>query len=521
VDSDLTYGRSPQLADYLSVLRARRGVVIGVTLLFVLAAGAYAFLTDPVYVSRAQVTYACPPEIDTVTCLETQVFVAKSPEVASRVIGRLRRNEDPETLLERLSVDVIGESAVLVFSYVSTDPVEAQKLTQALANSYTQLVEGNQATERENLEEKINDLRDDLAAATGVIEKEKIRAKIRLLSDQLAAIPEGPPAEIISPASTPERASIGTLMLLISASILGLIAGSILAFVLEGAQGHVRESGDVERELEAPVLGVIPYAQPGDKSGGFVATRDEPGSPVAEAYRLLRSGLLHAAGDGDRVVMVTSADVADGKSTTAANLGVALALAGHPTILVGGDLRRPDLHTMFGVPNERGLVQVLQTASVPQTVPTRVDGLRMLPSGPPIDQASHLFETGVFPKAIATLRNEADFVIIDAPPLAVSDPLLMAPHIDMLLLVVDSGKATRRSLRRTKDLLQRIGLPHLGVALNKYKGQWGPSGTRAYYYYRKSATPSDAGFTERPPGGNGQRLPPAPRRGLGRQRAPE
>jgi tyrosine-protein kinase len=508
VEPNPSIGRVPQLGDYAAVLRARKWLVISITLLALVGAGTYLAVRTPVYSSSSEIQIFPTDEgLGTTVDLETEARIASSLSVAGLALPKLGDTfGSAEGLLEHVSVTLPSEAAILTITFTHTDRGVAVKGAEAVADSYL-VYKATQAsnhvtTQLANLEAQAVELRlretelleiianpptpsDRLAAQA---ELAGVRTNLTVIAEQKLALEnDQPPAgQQLGPPSTAKLASPGLPLVLIAAGVLGLILGSILAFIIEGLTGRVREAEEVEQELGSAVLGMVPVMHLKRTRGRLpVVSRDAPSEPAAEAFRLLRSGFLFSAGPDERVVMVTSPGVGDGKSTTAANLAVALAQAGHRTILVGGDLRRSDMHTLFGIPNDTGLVHVLEGRSRPTPLPTDVENLRIIASGPPTEISAHLFETEAFPEALAILREQAEYVVVDAPPLAISDPLLMVPSVDYVLFVVDAGKATRRALRRTRELLQRIGLPRMGVVLNRSKSPWGPSGTRAYYYYKK------------------------------------
>jgi capsular exopolysaccharide synthesis family protein len=528
VDLDQSYGRAPQLSDYLGVLKARRSTIAAMTMIGLLLAGLYLATRSPSYSSTAevQINLSSDPTGGLGTDLLTEVAVADSSKVAEEALRSLPGSAlGTQDLLTKVTVSTPSEAAVLVITCVDQEAGFAQACADAMANGYltykdqtaSQAAESTRIALQDQLAaitERLAQISDEQATleASGDTSSPDYQAldveRISLIAEQNAISADltdldrrDPAGSVLSSASPATSTAPGAAIVLIAGALFGLFFGVVLAFVQEALSGRVREASDVERELGAPVVGVVPITK---KERSQVVSRDFPGEPAAEAYRLLRSGLLFAAKGQHRVVMVTSAGVGDGKSTTAANVAVALAQAGHQTILVGGDLRRPDLHTLFDVPNSEGLVQVLALGADPALLPTGVDRLRLLTSGPPAEQSAHLFETDAFPSLMRELRDQAEFVVVDAPPLAISDPLLMAPSIDMVLFVVDAGKATRRSLHRTRELLERIGLPQMGVALNKYRGHWAPSGGSGAYYYRRSkdepieTSPSAAARTASP-----------------------
>ncbi|HZR00633.1 MAG TPA: CpsD/CapB family tyrosine-protein kinase [Chloroflexota bacterium] len=199
-------------------------------------------------------------------------------------------------------------------------------------------------------------------------------------------------------------------------------------------------------------------------------TLANPRSPVAEAYRTLRNNVQLSNVDNPvRSLLVSSASQDEGKSTTLANLGVTFAQAGNRVVLVDCDLRRPTLHKLFGVPNDKGLTSMLladQSAALP-LLDTPVEGLRLLPSGPPPPNPSELLGSKRLEAAIARLQEEADLLLFDSPPvLAVSDAAVLARRVDAVLLVVSAGKTKRDQASRARQVFDRTGARILGVVLN-------------------------------------------------------
>ena len=199
-------------------------------------------------------------------------------------------------------------------------------------------------------------------------------------------------------------------------------------------------------------------------------TLANPRSPVAEAYRTLRNNVQLSNVDNPvRSLLVSSASQDEGKSTTLANLGVTFAQAGNRVVLVDCDLRRPTLHKLFGVPNDKGLTSMLladQSAALP-LLDTPVEGLRLLPSGPPPPNPSELLGSKRLETAIARLQEEADLLLFDSPPvLVVSDAAVLARRVDAVLLVVSAGKTKRDQASRARQVFDRTGARILGVVLN-------------------------------------------------------
>ncbi len=200
-------------------------------------------------------------------------------------------------------------------------------------------------------------------------------------------------------------------------------------------------------------------------------TLRDPRSPVAEAYRTLRTNILFAALDKPiQTLIVTSPAPDEGKSVTVANLGVAMAQAGHTTILVDADLRRPQQHTIWNIANEKGLTSMMLDQAALAEPPVQrvgVDNLSVLPSGPLPSNPADLFSARRMDDVIASLKAKAEYVLFDSPPvLAVTDTALLASKLDALLLVIRAGTTRRDHAQRAKEVLQRANIRIIGVALN-------------------------------------------------------
>ncbi|HEX5415380.1 MAG TPA: CpsD/CapB family tyrosine-protein kinase [Chloroflexota bacterium] len=199
----------------------------------------------------------------------------------------------------------------------------------------------------------------------------------------------------------------------------------------------------------------------------------EPRSPVSEAYRQLRTNIQFYALDRTlQTILVTSAGAEEGKSTTLANLAVTFAEAGRSVLMVDCDLRRPSLHKLFGVANDQGLTTVIREEKTPgdAIVPTEVNGLGLLTSGPLPPNPSELLGSKRMDRLIETLRGYAEIVLCDAPPtVAVTDAVVLGPKMDGVLLVVSAGHTKRDHALRAKRLLEKVNAKVLGVVLNNTK----------------------------------------------------
>lgn len=204
-------------------------------------------------------------------------------------------------------------------------------------------------------------------------------------------------------------------------------------------------------------------------------TLKEPHSPAAEAFRVLRTNIQFSAIDKPiRTLIVTSPTADEDKSVAIANLAVTMAQGGRDVILVDADLRRPAQHTIWKLPNDKGLTSFIQEMQPNQKVnadalplqKASVPGLSVLTSGPLPPNPADLIGSRRMEEVIAALSQRAEYVLFDAPPvLVVTDTPLLASRLDALLLVVKSGVTRRDHAQRAKDVLTRLNIRIVGVAM--------------------------------------------------------
>lgn len=202
--------------------------------------------------------------------------------------------------------------------------------------------------------------------------------------------------------------------------------------------------------------------------GPSLAVLSDPHSPSAEAYRSLAANLQFAYADRQlQTIGLTSAAEGEGKSTTVANLAVALAQSGRRVVVIDADLRRPGQHTLFGVSRDEGLTNVLlgERNELPLQDSAQ-PGVRVLASGPSPANPLEVLASRRFDQALALARAQADFVLVDTPPAgALADVAVIAPRLEGVLLVVLAGKTKRDLARRAREQLERVNANLLGVVL--------------------------------------------------------
>jgi polysaccharide biosynthesis transport protein len=289
------------------------------------------------------------------------------------------------------------------------------------------------------------------------------------------------------------------------AVLLSLGCGVAMAFFLEYLDDTIKSSEDIENFLHLPSVALIPMAsQPKQKRSLVLASKNslaagnggngpqqvlltqlDKHSPVAEAYRHLRTSiLLSTAGRPPRSLLITSSVPSEGKTTTAVNTALSLVQTGARVLIIDADMRRPRLHSIFNLSNNEGLSGLLSREVGDAEINASIQkdhesGLHVLTSGPVPPNPAELLGSEQMLKLVASVTSNFAHVIIDSPPVAAfTDGVLIGAMVDGVLLVVNSGKSSRRVVSRARRLLQDVGARIIGVVLNKIEA----AGSNSYYY---------------------------------------
>ncbi|HLF78352.1 MAG TPA: polysaccharide biosynthesis tyrosine autokinase [Dehalococcoidia bacterium] len=434
-----------ELRVYLDFLRRRWWLVALGPVLAGLAAYFVSQSLTPMYRSTATVLVdrkAQPGVIDYNDILSserltnTYAQLVERPAVLDEVIKRLSLPITRGDLQSKIDVTPIKETQLLSLSVTDADPV----LAATVANTTAQVFAEDNASQ---------------FAPAGTVRIAR-------------------PAEASSAPVSPK-----VMFNVAFALILGGIVSAGLALLLDYLDDTVKTSEDIEVVAGLPTLGMIGRF----RAGSGPATTNEQHTRSAEAYRQLRTNVhFTTLGSELKTIVVTSSNPAEGKSTTAANLATVLAQAGDRVILVDTDLRRSSLRSIFNTPASIGLTGLLLSDShdtAKALVATRWENLQLLPSGVMPPNPSELLTSAHMMRVIQSLRQMADYVIFDTPPiLAVTDAIVLAARTDGTILVAESGGTRTDSLRQAARTLKQANARVLGVVLNKAKTSF-----RGDYYY--------------------------------------
>lgn len=513
---------------YLSVARRRKWLIVLAVVLSVLTSILLSWRATRVYAANADVLLTASVDespfsddgrltLDP-TLVETQVQVLKSRPVVEEARDRLGSKASK---LSGIVVEQIGRTKVLRVRVESSSPAVAAEAANTFAEVYveqrrtaaidsalevakqllqkaqeakTQLeqldariaaVKGGRIpnpAELQNLETQRNAAANQYTAFQEKYDQVQVDAQLRRGGVEVlarAAVPSTP----FSPA--PVRNAVLALLL-------GLLVGVGGAFAVEFLDDTVRSTDDVDRHARGvPILATIPaVTEWKNREKTKLISVEDPTSTGSEAYRSLRTSLQFIGLRRPlRTILVTSPMASEGKTTTLANLAVTLARAGRRVVCVDCDLRRPRLNEFFGRPNSIGFTSVLlgdqPLSSALQTVAEIAGGsLRLLASGPLPPNPAELLGTARATELLAALAAEADFVLLDAPPLLpITDAVVLSSQADGVLLVATSQVTSRRHLSRAVDLLQQAEADTIGIVLNGVGSEAGYGYGYKYRYH--------------------------------------
>jgi capsular exopolysaccharide synthesis family protein len=520
-----------ELREFVSVVFRRLWLII---LAIALVGGmtyALSVTSTPIYSASAtlHIDFGADPRTDPYTGLRTSeasaktyVEMMKSVELLEEVVDKLALPFTPKQLQASLDVQQIRDTQLIQVSVEDSNPARAAATANELAET---LIERNKADQRAryepdqaaldaeiaDLEQKIEETQIAITALGDPLdpqnanmpeyvrmEQTRLQAELaryqtlyvmRLNSAEdlrLAAARYEDNVTLFAQAQVPASPVKPRILL---NTVLGLISGAVLgvstAFLLEYLDDTIKTQEEVSSVLDLPTLGNVTRI-PGIKElkDGLIALT-EPRSPLVEGYRALRTNVQFSlVGNPSASILVTSAGPKEGKSTTLANLGTVMAQAGKTIILADTDLRRPTLHEFFEVPREPGLTDLLleEEPEVGNYLrETKIEGLRLLPSGALPPNPSELLSSPQAARVLDDLKAQADVVLFDSPPvLAVTDATILSTKVRGVLLVLDAGTTRSDAAQQCREALKQVGTSILGVVLNRQKKG---RGSHYYYYY--------------------------------------
>ncbi|MCO4253150.1 polysaccharide biosynthesis tyrosine autokinase [Pseudarthrobacter sp. MDT3-9] len=453
------------LRDYLRILRNNVILIVAATLIGLLGGGAASVLVKPTYTSDTQLFVAIQSsgsvadlqQGNTFSQARVQSYVktVATPIVLQPAIDALDLNTTADELSKHLTATTDLNTVLIKISVADGSPVRAAAIAQAVADSLIKVVD--------NLE------RPKTGGSSPVS------------------------LSVVTPAEAPSAPSApNTRLNLFLGFAIGLAFGMGAAVLRSTLDSRIRGEADLRHVTQAPLLGGISFDQ--DAVRKPLLTQAGPQSQRAETFRQLRTNLQFANFSGRaRAVLITSSLPGEGKSTTATNLAISLAQAGHSVCLVDADLRRPMIGEYLGLERNAGLTTALVgVADVNDLLqPWGDDNLYVLTSGEVPPNPSELLGSDEMKDVISRLESVFDSVIIDAPPLLpVTDAAVLSQHVGGVVIVVGAQKLRQQELKKSLDALEMVGANILGMVLNRLPIK-GPD-SYAYSYYSATDKTSES-----------------------------
>ncbi len=445
-----------ELRDYIRILRKSWILILLLVLVGVGAAAAFAIVQTPQYNASSKV-FVSTQGADTTSDLvqgnnfttqrvTTYTQLVSTPIVLLPVIASLHLGITEAQLSSRITASATVNTSIIEISVTDSDPVTAADIANAASQSLTAVVQQIETSD----------------AADAV-------SPVKLTRVQEATVPSKP----VSP-NVPLDVGLGLLI--------GLALGVGIAVLRETLETRIRNERDVEQITDVPVLGGIVFDSKAKERPLIVQV--DPRSPRAESFRTLRTNLQFLDADRvERTFVITSSIESEGKSTTAANLSIALADAGARVLLVDADLRRPKIADYMGIEGAVGLTDILigRVALKDVIQPWGKAQLFVLPAGHIPPNPSELLGSLRMENVIEELGRAFDAVIFDAPPLLpVTDAAILAKKVGGAIVVVAAGRTHKNQLKGAVAALGNVGASISGLVLTMLPTK----GPDAYGYAR-------------------------------------
>lgn len=447
-----------KLQDFAKLLRARWLIVCVTLAASIVVAVVVTVMTTPLYRASTRLFVSTESGSSLAEAYQGNRFsqervksyaeLIKGQTVAQRTIDKLGLDMSAAELQGKVTASAKLDTVLINVSVLDESPVRARDIANSLSDEFVVMVRELETPE---------------PGAT---------PDARVVVEQRASIPDHP----VTPDTT---RNIGMGI------ILGLVLGIGLAVLRDMFDNTIKDRRTLETVTNTGVVGNIPLDKERRKKPAI--SFDGERSAISEAFRKLRTNLQFLAVDNPpRSIVITSSMPAEGKSTTAINIALALAEAEHNVVIVDGDMRRPSLHKYLDLVGTVGFSTVLSGgASLNEALQkTRFPGLTALTSGATPPNPSELLGSQAAKKLLGELRAEFDYVIVDSTPLlAVTDAAVLAAGADGVLMMARYGKTKREELAHAIGSLQGVGAPMLGTVFTMLPTRGGSSYSYGYGYY--------------------------------------
>ncbi len=550
---------------YLRILRRWLWLVIAAA---IIAAGiAFMLNANRVTLYRAQVTLMIGTFIESpnpnytdirtgIDLATTYVELVETRPILQGAVDALGLDIPADFIGGFVSAQAVDNTSLIVITVTYTDPVLVADIANAVAEELVSQSPTNLTAEQqaqiaflngqleilnvlvEELQQRLVQIASELdvttdADTTDRLEQERdtaleqfnqAQSNIAQFSSTIAQIQQRSNSlqivEAASPLAFPVVAG-GSANVALGA-ILGAVGAFVLAVIIEYIDDTIRNTEDATRVLGLPILGtIVKYGNKARAYKDMLMTRFPPMSPIQEGYRAARTNVLFTVNKGETgVFVVTSANPQEGKTITASNLAISMAMSGLSVVLIDADLRRPKLHETFSLENAVGLTTLLLCD--PEDTPSEneaknvefptlpkafrecvqhsgIGKLYVLTSGFIPSNPNEILASAAMAKWVQVLRSSPDIqvIIFDSPPtLAAADAAVLAANVDSkVILVVDRGSTRFGAAKRTKEQFAQLDMQISGIIMNRFNPRDENYGYHyGYYYTQEVGQPKPTGI---------------------------
>ncbi|MCC6484325.1 MAG: polysaccharide biosynthesis tyrosine autokinase [Armatimonadetes bacterium] len=389
--------------------------------------------------------------------------------------SQLATEQQRKLLTETEGVNPVYTQALSNVISAKADTIGSQARAQALAAVVPQM--RAQLANYPEDERALSNLAVEAKAsqdAYGMLRQKFEEARVREAEPYKAGI-----IKVVEEEATPVPVTSTKRLQIALALPLSILLSCAIIFLLDYLDNSIRSPEEVEELLGLPVSAMVALG----KGHSMIRGKSDPG--LRESFQMLASSLWHQKVEhsGSGAILVASAEPDSGRTVVAGNLAASLAADGARVILVDADMRQPHQHLVFGLDNSKGFSNLLAGSAKIEDValPTKVEGLLLIPSGPLPDNPMRLLRSDAMRHFVEEASGVADFVIFDSPAgAAFADPTVIAAYVKQVLLVQSAGRVPRGAENEFRSRLEQIGAEFVGVVLNKVR----PDDSHSIYHFR-------------------------------------
>ncbi|MCC6300277.1 MAG: polysaccharide biosynthesis tyrosine autokinase [Anaerolineales bacterium] len=479
-------------------------LLVVTTLLAVVSSAVSSFFLPELYLSRT--TLIIGSSISNPNPEAGQIYV--SQQLLSLYAEIALREPVQEATMAALGIDwlpeyeaqVVPNTQLLEISVTDTIPARAQIIANELARQLILQTPAANASETGQRQEfitqqlsslesqiqettdQIEELQKTLLTVNSISQAAEIEREINQLTAKLSALRDNYATflansqqgavnilNIVEPANLPTQpVSANKLLIVGLAGGIGLLLAVCAAYLLEFMDRTIKTTSDVERVFNLPVIGYLATIAENGNNATYVTTH--PNSLVAESFRLLHSNLeFFQVYNSARTILVTSPTQGNGKTTVAINLALTIAASDQKVAVVDADLRRPAVHKALKISQSPGLADIIHSKINAKEVVRPVKGKKIdaVTAGEIPPSVTEVVGSKRIAAILNDLRDDYDTIIVDAPPLVISDSYTLASKVDGIILVLEPGLTKDDQAKVIKEQLNRAGARVIGIVFNK------------------------------------------------------